>query len=82
MKHSSYYQKIHFSTRRTIKNPLSYSSFYKKFHFPTRRTIKKSTFFPQTVFAYFEWIREHTAIISPYRINWVVFIYTRYAIQH
>ena len=34
----------------------------------------KSTFCPHTVFVCFVWISEHTAIISLYNINWLVFI--------
>ena len=33
-----------------------------------------STFCPHTVFMYFLWISEQTAIISLYNINWLVFI--------
>jgi hypothetical protein len=37
-------------------------------------TFSKSTFCPHSVFMCFVWISEHTAIISLYSINWLVFI--------
>jgi type IV secretory pathway TraG/TraD family ATPase VirD4 len=40
----------------------------------TSLTFNNSTFCPQTVFMCFVWIWEQTAIISQYRINWLVFI--------
>jgi hypothetical protein len=36
--------------------------------------LKSSTFRPHSVFVYFVWIWEQTAIISLYSINWLVFI--------
>jgi predicted GNAT family N-acyltransferase len=36
--------------------------------------ILRGTFCPHSVFMYFVWIWEQTAIISLYRINWLVFI--------
>jgi len=40
----------------------------------TSLTFNNSTFCPHSVFMCFVWISEHTAIISPYNINWLVFI--------
>ena len=40
----------------------------------TSLTFNKSTFCPHSVFVCFVWISEQTAIISLYRINWLVFI--------
>ena len=37
-------------------------------------TFNNSTFWPHSVFMYFVWISEQTAIISLYNINWLVFI--------
>ena len=42
--------------------------------FTTRFNIHNSTFCPHTIFMYFVWISEQTAIISLYSINWLVFI--------
>ena len=41
---------------------------------PPGLTFSKSTFCPHSVFVYFVWISEQTAIISLYNINWLVFI--------
>jgi hypothetical protein len=41
---------------------------------PQSLTYKNSTFCPHSVFMYFVWISEQTAIISLYSINWLVFI--------
>ena len=41
---------------------------------PPGLTFSKSTFYPRTVFIYFMWIWEQTAIISLYSIDWLVFI--------
>jgi hypothetical protein len=40
----------------------------------TSLTFGNSTFCPQSVFMYFVWIWQQTAIISLYNINWLVFI--------
>jgi hypothetical protein len=40
----------------------------------TSLTFNDSTFCPHSVFMYFVWIWEQTAIISLYSINWLVFI--------
>jgi len=37
-------------------------------------TYNNSTFCPHSVFMYFVWISEQTAIISLYSNNWLVFI--------
>jgi len=37
-------------------------------------TIRNATLWPQSVFPYFVWISEQTAIISVYSISWLVFI--------
>jgi hypothetical protein len=37
-------------------------------------TFSNSTFCPHSVFLYFVWIWEQTAIISLYSIKWLVFI--------
>src|SRR5215468_9428182 len=41
---------------------------------PPGLTFTNSTFCPHSVFMCFVWISEQTAIISPYNINWLVFI--------
>jgi hypothetical protein len=41
---------------------------------PLGLTSKNSTFHPHSVFMYFVWISEQTAIIFLYNINWLVFI--------
>jgi hypothetical protein len=41
---------------------------------PPGLTFTNSTFCPHSVFVCFVWISEQTAIISPYSINWLVFI--------
>ena len=40
----------------------------------TARYVLHSTFCPHSVFMYFVWIWEQTAIITLYNINWLVFI--------
>ena len=40
----------------------------------TARYVLHSTFCPQSVFMCFVWISEQTAIISPYSIDWLVFV--------
>jgi hypothetical protein len=40
----------------------------------TSLTLHNSTFCPQSVFMCLVWIWEQTAIISPYSIDWLVFI--------
>ena len=41
--------------------------------YTTSLTFTNSTFCPQSVFMWFVWISEQTAIISLYNINWLVF---------
>jgi hypothetical protein len=41
---------------------------------PPGLTLRNPTFCPHSVFMCFMWISEQTAIISLYRINWMVFI--------
>jgi hypothetical protein len=43
---------------------------------------KNSTFCPHSVFMCFVWIWEHTAIISLYSINWLVFIIEKECLLH
>jgi len=40
----------------------------------TARYVLNSTFCPHSVFVCFVWIREQTAIISLYSIDWLVFV--------
>jgi hypothetical protein len=51
-------------------NPLGPELLYKQ----TGLTLTNPTFCPHSVFTYFVWIWEQTAIISLYSINWRVFI--------
>jgi hypothetical protein len=43
----------------------------------TGLALKNSTFCPHSVFMYFVWIWEQTAIISLHSINWLVFLTRR-----
>ena len=54
-----------------VLNPLNPSG---KIYVPRGLTFTSSKFCPHSVFIYFEWISELTAIISLYSINWLVFI--------
>ena len=50
------------------------TSFVSYNHLQIGLALNNSTFCPHSVFMYFVWIWEQTAIISLYSINWLVFI--------
>jgi len=58
----------------SLVSNVSYLTFKWLLYAPPGLTLKNSTFCPHTVFMCFVWISEQTAIISLYRINWLVFI--------
>ena len=61
-------------TTLCILNLLKPSGYYIYKYMPPGLTLTNSTFCPSSVFIYFVWISEQTAIISLYSINWLVFI--------
>jgi hypothetical protein len=55
-----------------VSESVDYSSKPTGHYMYRQLTLNNSTFCPHSVFMYFVWISEQTAIISLYSINWLV----------